>query len=371
MSFESIPIFTAAPESKFKVTPEIDRTPKYFQRKEKRFKILNKILDEGLKPAELLKTIGRIIAGRKAKQEVMRPQHQKTEKELSAEYKGKFSLIEDGDYASTEQRKELYQELASQSGYYELNPKSDWMETDGEVQEREFARGAIMQKLLSGNGLNSLDIRSGNLDSDITDLEMEYMKDPERLNTFDRETSVRAIDTLFSLRDKTDRKAIVEEMKKRFGCQEAIFILEDYFDCWEGYKDNTEVILDERMENDEIDEDFRKKADQIIIDSRPVLERYQQWNEYYLVNGSFNSDNLTGGALPVNWDRVGVTNNFLNALIYDYGELRASAKSKGEDEFVRNLDEEIIKRFDELGDKEAGMTVVRLAALRSCGEMVE
>ena len=60
-----------------------------------------------------------------------------------------------------------------------------------------------------------------------------------------------------------------------------------------------------------------------------------------------------------------MTNNFLNALINDYGSLRLSAFERGQDEFVTALDEEMMNKFKDMGDEEAGRTVIRLATLRS------
>lgn len=97
-----------------------------------------------------------------------------------------------------------------------------------------------------------------------------------------------------------------------------------------------------------------------------MFERHQKWDKYYLVNGDFSVDNLSQNSLPVDWKNVGVTNNFLSALIYDYGQLRLDAWQRGEHDFVAALDARIIEKFNEkINDPEAGATVIHLAKLRS------
>lgn len=353
------------PAEKYKITPEIERSGRYFSRKEKRHKFLGRILDEGLKPAELLKTVKKIIERRLAKQEVLRETQRQSPAELEGEYKKKYARIKDGDYSSTEEGKELLARLAREAAYYELNPTGEWTETDGEVAEREFARGVVMQKALRSSGLHALTVEDGNLDSDLAGLEVTYNKEPERLDSFDRAAGSKAVDNLFDLQTKVDRRAVLEKMKEKFGCQEVIFILEDIYDSWEGYKDNTNSILDDWENADEFMPGFKKRANRLIDSARPVFERYQKWDEYYLVNNDLHTDNLDQNALPINWERVGVTNNMLNVLINDYGSLRLDAWEKGEDEFVAGLDEEVMKRFRDMGDEKAGQTVIRLAKLRS------
>lgn len=353
---------------KYKIEPEeIERNGKYFKRKEKRHAFLDKF--ESLKSMELLKAIKQIVARRLKKQEVLREPHQVLMEQMSNEYNQKFELILDGDYTSTEERQKLYAQLVQQAAYYELNPKADWTETDGEVQEREFSRGVEMQKILRVNGLCEAEVVGGNIDADMTDLEVAYKKKPKKLEKFNQAEAEKFVDFLFNLQTRVDRKEVIEVMKEKFGCQETIFILEDYFDSWEGYKDNTNAILENWDEADEFIENFKTKAEIVIAASKSTLDKYQQWDEAYLINGDCNLDNLSEGAMPINWSRVGVTNNFLNVLIYDYGQLRANALETGRSEFVTFLDEIILNKFRELGDEAAGKMVIKLATLRSMSEV--
>lgn len=350
-------------EKKFTIVPEIERGAKYEKRKEKRRAFFEKF--EGMKPMELLKSLKQIVVRRLKKQEVMREQHQVSMEEMSNDYNRKFDLILDGDYTSTDERQNLYAQLRQQAAYYELNPNAKWTETDGEAQEREFVRGVEMQKILRASGLCEVVIDSCNE----VDLEVIYKKEPTKLEKFDQVEAEKFVGFLFELQDKVDRRAVMQTMKDKFGCQEMIFILEDYFDSWEGYRDNTNGILGDWNDADDFIDNFKAKAEAVIDASKTTLDKHQQWGETYLVNGDCNLDNLSTGAQPTNWSRVGVTNNFLNALIYDYGQLRANAFELGKPEFVKALDEEIMKKFQELGDEEAGKTVIRLATLRSMSEV--
>ncbi len=117
-------------------------------------------------------------------------------------------------------------------------------------------------------------------------------------------------------------------------------------------------------------ENFKDVATSIISKSEKTLKKaeYQFENSYFFTNEDSNINNITENGKLINWNGAMVTKNKLNALIHDYGQMKADAAKKGHAEFMLALDDEISANFKK--DPEAAKTIIQLATIRSFSELI-
>ena len=256
---------------------------------------------------------------------------------------------------------------------------------------------------------------------------IESEDDMEKLTP---EHAQECVKTLLAMQKDIDSNKLIENIKKQFNLEsmEDVYeILEDPFDDYEGYKENTLRIMsmqapelspemdeDEKAEEiarslenhgwpEDMDEllkeispeyeqylnkdkaefgvmplwmvmekrlgtdDFRSKVEELFKKYEDVIKSFQQKDKYFFVHGDCCPRNTfyhdSGKVEFSDWGHAGVTKNELLALVYDYGNMRARAWNNKE--YREAMDKAILEHYHSQGQEEAGKAVVTLGILRS------
>lgn len=145
-------------------------------------------------------------------------------------------------------------------------------------------------------------------------------------------------------------------------------IFEDYFDHFDGYKENTTVILEE------VEHSIKDKIAKALERYREAIESRQlEGHEYSLAHGNCNLETVIytedGKALLSDWKRAGTTQNKELSLVYDLGEIMAdklenTESLQGTDDFIKGIEEEVEERYRQ-DDPAVAEAVINLAKFRS------
>ncbi len=167
------------------------------------------------------------------------------------------------------------------------------------------------------------------------------------------------------------REIMTEEgIENKLEMEQKIF--EDYFDHFDGYMDNSKVILEELD-----DEDLAGRIEKRMEEFRVVIEEVQLGeDEYSFVHGNVNFDTVRypedGRAYLSDWQRAGKTQNKALSLVYDLGnalqeaiEKLESAKAKA---FILGVESEL--KFQYQDNRKLGLAIINLAKLRSFSMIV-
>lgn len=113
--------------------------------------------------------------------------------------------------------------------------------------------------------------------------------------------------------------------------------------------------------------DLRSKVEELFNKYEETVKAFQQEDKHFLVHGDSCPRNTfyrdSGEVEFSDWGHAGVTKNELLALIYDFGNMRARAWNNKE--YREALDQAVIKHYHDLGQEDAGKAVVALGILRS------
>jgi hypothetical protein len=256
---------------------------------------------------------------------------------------------------------------------------------------------------------------------------IESEADMEKLTA---EHGRKCAENLLAMQKDIDANQLIADIKREFHLQsmEDVYeILEDYYDSFDGYKENTLVIMsmlepelpsdmdeDERegeiarslenhgnpedmnellknippeyekylnRDNDEFGtmplwmimerrlgaKDFRKSVNELFDKYEETIKTFQQEDKYFLVHGDCCLNNTfysdSGEVEFTDWGHAGITKNELLSLIHDFGNMRARAWNNKE--YREAMDNAILEHYKSLGQEEAGKAVVALGILRS------
>lgn len=150
-------------------------------------------------------------------------------------------------------------------------------------------------------------------------------------------------------------------------------IFEDYFDHFDGYMDNSKVILEELG-----DEELAGRLEERIEKFRGVIESRQlSEDEYSFVHGNINFDTVKyskdGKAYLSDWQRAGKTQNRELSLVYDLGNALQEAIEKLDADkakmFIDGVEAEIREHYKD--QPEVAGAVINLTKLRSFAMIVK
>lgn len=154
-----------------------------------------------------------------------------------------------------------------------------------------------------------------------------------------------------------------------------------------GFRANIEMILSRQVSGTEADfssdkhvfgeliakkldtTDLAQKIDQLLEQTRPVIERHQGQGEH-IVHGDYSPNNVFLGDglasdkfIGLDFEWAGYSQNEILASIYDYGNMRARAWNNPD--FQAALDREMVASYTAQGQPEEGKVIVALGTLRS------
>src|SRR3989339_1631604 len=175
---------------------------------------------------------------------------------------------------------------------------------------------------------------------------------------------------LIDLQTKLNATAMIKEImvengiKTKLEMEQRIF--EDYFDHFDGYMDNSRVILGD-LNNEDITEILEAQMEKY----RETIDAGQLKNdEYAFVHGDVNIETarLSAGRMYLSdWRLSGKTQNRELAIVYDLGNAFNSAIENFDtaaqaEEFIRGAEKAVREHYKDQSTAEA---VIRLAQLRS------
>ncbi len=258
-----------------------------------------------------------------------------------------------------------------------------WDLTPREEAERWLNREIIvnqkLKKFLSGDNISADEMIEANQDPRQGKMYL-LKKTQEQQKDFEdyEEKEGRAIArTLLDLQQNLRATEMVQEImdenkiKTKLELEQKIF--EDYFDHFNGYQENTEVILGD-MEH-EIKEDIAAAIERYreIIESRQL-----EGHEYSLAHGGCYLDKVIytedGRALLSDWKRAGTTQNRELSLVYDLGDVTNGAiENMGSIEnikkYIKGIEEEIKEHYKD--DPRVAEAVINLTKFRSLAMIVD
>ncbi|MCK5416605.1 hypothetical protein KAI92_04215 [Candidatus Parcubacteria bacterium] len=434
------------PVERYEKPEKVEEDECYKIRQEKKQELTERYSDKQ-SPEKLKAIISTIIAVRMDTVFGWLPEDEqnKIEKQLKKEYQEKYSvLLSDLNQDSVESEK-LYERLIKQAIHYSMNNWQEYedhedmqedlkWESEKEEKEKRFLRDLLMHKLLSKTKLKDSKIIESNSNISEGRLFAKYETSTARIENPNSSHAKKFIENLLTLQNENEINIdeMIEEIKDEFGNEDIIWTLEDCFDSWEGYKENTDKILstwngDEEMDDDEKREcgkydnyieptdeekdnfeewaktnyvdyfeneykelgkeenesvpfwmmmefrninDFKNKATNILSKAEKILndDKYQFENKFFFANQDTGLGNSTENMKSISWDGAMVTKNKLNALIHDYGQMKADAAKTGNVEFMLALDSEIKENFKE--NPEIAKTIIQLATIRSFSELI-
>ncbi|OGF25761.1 hypothetical protein A2303_07245 [Candidatus Falkowbacteria bacterium RIFOXYB2_FULL_47_14] len=176
--------------------------------------------------------------------------------------------------------------------------------------------------------------------------------------------------TLINLQTGLNATAMIKEImvengiKTKLEMEQRIF--EDYFDNFDGYMDNSRVILGD-LNNEDIKENLEAQMEKY----RETIEAGQlNKDEYAFVHGDVNLETarLSAGKMYLSdWRLSGKTQNRELAIVYDLGNAFNSAIENFDtaaqaEEFIRGAEKAVREHYKDQSTAEA---VIRLAKLRS------
>lgn len=178
--------------------------------------------------------------------------------------------------------------------------------------------------------------------------------------------------TLLDMQSGLDATGMIKEIMEENGIETKLEmerkIFEDYFDHFDGYMDNSKVILEE-LGDEELAERIEGRMEQHreAIESRQLGE-----DEYSLVHGNVNFDTVKyskdGRVSLSDWQLAGKTQNKGLSLVYDLGNVFQEAVEKFDDlrkagQFIGGIEAEIRARYQDSPDM--AEAIISLAKLRS------
>ncbi|MFH0892161.1 MAG: hypothetical protein V1867_05265 [Candidatus Falkowbacteria bacterium] len=176
--------------------------------------------------------------------------------------------------------------------------------------------------------------------------------------------------TLINLQTVLNATGMIKEImvengiKTKLEMEQRVF--EDYFDNFDGYMDNSRVILDDLNS-----EDIKENLEAQMVKYRETIEAGQlNEDEYALVHGDVNLETarLSAGRMYLSdWRLSGKTQNRELAIVYDLGNAFNSAienfnTAAQAEEFIRGAEKAVREHYKDQSTAEA---VIRLAKLRS------
>lgn len=178
--------------------------------------------------------------------------------------------------------------------------------------------------------------------------------------------------TLLSMQDNLDATAMIKEIMAEEGIETKLEmeqkVLEDYFDHFAGYMENSRAIL-----GDLDDEELAKIIEEKMESYRETIEgRQLNEDEYGFVHGQVNLETVRfspdGRALLSDWQMAGKTQNRELSIVYDLGNIyndavERFASVKQMEEFIRGTETAIREHYQE--DTETAEAIINLAKLRS------
>lgn len=252
---------------------------------------------------------------------------------------------------------------------WDLSPREEavrWL-------KREILVNKKFSKFYSGPRVNVDEIVEANSNEKSGDMYLlkrteDQSRDPEDWG----EGEGRAIARTLTDLQETDATGMINEIMTEEGIKTKLEmeqkIFEDYFDNFDGYRENTAVILG----------DMRHKIKKEIA---VALERYRDdidgrqlgGEEFSLVHGNCHPDTIVfdkdGRALLSDWKLAGKTQNKELSLVYDLGQIMADKLESAEDidklsSFITGLEAGIYERYGRK-DRAVAEAVINLAKFRS------
>lgn len=253
---------------------------------------------------------------------------------------------------------------------WDLNPREEairWLNREIIVNEK-------LEKFNKGDNISADETVEANRDIKAGDLYLlkksrEQRGDPELYG----EKEGRAVaETLLNMQNNLRATDMVCEImsenniKTKLELEQKIF--EDYFDHFDGYKENTTGTLKEVEHN--IKDEIAKALERY---RKTIESRQLEGHEYSLAHGNCNLETVIytedGKALLSDWKRAGTTQNKELSLVYDLGEIMAdklenTESLQGTDDFIKGIEKEVKEHYRQ-DDPAAAEAVINLAKFRS------
>jgi len=260
----------------------------------------------------------------------------------------------------------------------------EWNLTPQEEAERwlnrEIIIGESLSKYSTGEQISADKLVDGNRNSKSGNMyilkEVEQnSREPEK---YGREEGAALARTLLDLQNNLKATEMVQNITSEEGIETKLEleqkIFEDYFDHFDGYAENTGVILGE-VKNKKL----RKEIGEALEGYRSTIEETQlEGDEYSLAHGNCKLENVVynenGRALLKDWQRSGTTQNRELSLVYDFGDAMKDAVERFDDpkqaeDFISGIEEEVARHYENKNAR-AGEAVVDLAKFRSFAEII-
>ncbi len=279
--------------------PEKVEEDVYFKIRQEKKQELTERYSEKQDTEELKTIIETIIAVRMDLAFSWLPEDQQSEIEtqLKKEYQEKYSVLFSESEHDKTKTKKLYSRLINQAIHYGTNDQEEYKEhgemqddlkweTEKEEKERHFLRDLLMNQLLSNTKLKGVEIEKFNNDTESGPLFAQYKTITKQIETPNQSHAKKYIANLLTLQNEVEVDEMCEKIREEFGSEDIIWLLEDCFDSFEGYQENTEKILstwdgDKEMNNDEKRD--CGKYDNYIRPTDEEKNDFEQWakTNYY------------------------------------------------------------------------------------------
>ncbi len=276
--------------------------------------------------------------------------------------------------------------IGQDDGNYNPEREKDynkWDLTSREEAERWLKREIIVNEKLAkfyqGESISADSLIDANKDVSSGDRYLLLSREAADREPVDyQEAEGRAITrTLLDLQENLKATEMIQEIMAENGITTKLEmeqkIFEDYFDHFDGYQENTGVILSEMKHQ------IKEEIALALEKYRPVIENRQlAGDEYSLTYGNCNLGAVIfkqGRALLADWRRAGKTQNKELSLVYDLGEIMADKLEntdsiKNTEAFIAGIEAELYRNY---GDKDRGVAtaVINLAKFRSLAMILD